>query len=258
MTWVWEHLGEIGSYAVSHALLAGVPLLVGLALALPIGWLARRVPWLTGVVVGGSGLLYTIPSLALFILMPLVLGTRILDDANVYVAMTIYTLALLVRSVVDALGSVPESTALAATAMGYRRLGRALAVDLPLAVPVLASGLRVAAVSNVSIVSVASLIGYPQLGYYLTDGYQRSFPLEIAVGIVACVLLALLFDLAIRAGAWALTPWARPSAGSPTAGSPTAGSRYSATARRSWNTSTQPATQPATRSVAPHGDGGEP
>ncbi len=209
MTWVWEHLGDIGGYAVSHALLAGIPLVVGLALALPLGWVARRLQRIAPLIVGGSGLLYTIPSLALFILMPLVLGSKILDAINVYVAMTIYTVALLVRSVVDALGSVPESTALAATAMGYRRLGRALAVELPLAVPVLASGLRVAAVSNVSIVSVASLIGYPQLGYYLTDGYQRSFPLEIGVGIVGCVLLALIFDLAIRAAEWLLTPWAR-------------------------------------------------
>ncbi len=85
--------------------------------------------------------------------------------------------------------------------MGYRRLGRAFAVDLPLAVGI-ASGLRVAAVSNVSIVSVASLIGYPQLGYYLTDGYERDFPLEIATGMVGCLLLALVFDTVIRAGAW--------------------------------------------------------
>jgi osmoprotectant transport system permease protein len=209
VSWVLDHLGDIGGYAVAHALLAGIPLLVGLLLALPLGWLAARQPRIAALIVGGSGLLYTIPSLALFILMPLVLGSRILDPVNVYVAMTIYTVALLVRSVVDALGSVPESTALAATAMGYRRLGRAWSIELPLAVPVLAAGLRVAAVSNVSIVSVASLVGYPQLGYYLTDGYQRSFPLEVGVGIVACVLLALGFDLAIRAGEWALTPWAR-------------------------------------------------
>ena len=209
MTWIWEHLGDIAGYAWAHALLAGIPLLVGLLIALPLGWLARRLPRLGPVIIGGSGLLYTIPSLALFILMPLILGSKILDAINVDVAMTLYSVALLVRTVADALGAVPESTRQAATAMGYRGLERALAVDLPLAVPVLASGLRVAAVSNVSIVSVASLIGYPQLGYYLTDGYQRSFPLEIGVGIVGCLLLALLFDAAIRAGAWALTPWAR-------------------------------------------------
>ena len=91
MTWVWEHLGDIGGYAVSHALLAGIPLLVGLLIALPLGWLARRYPPVASVIVGGSSLLYTIPSLALFILMPLVLGSRILDAINVYVAMTIYT-----------------------------------------------------------------------------------------------------------------------------------------------------------------------
>ncbi|MGB8381256.1 MAG: ABC transporter permease [Dermatophilaceae bacterium] len=209
MSWVWDHLGDIGSYAVAHALLAGIPLVVGLLVALPLGWVAQRDPRLAPLVVGGSGLLYTIPSLALFILMPLLLGTRILDALNVYVAMTIYTVALLVRTVADGLSSVPDSTRQAATAMGYRGAGRAFAVDLPLAVPVIASGLRVAAVSNVSIVSVASLIGYPQLGYYLTDGYERAFPLEIGTGIVGCLLLALLFDAVIRAGAWALTPWQR-------------------------------------------------
>jgi osmoprotectant transport system permease protein len=209
MTWVVDHLGDILRYAGQHSLLAGIPLVVGLALALPLGWLARRVPRLYGVLIAGSGLLYTIPSLALFILMPLLLGTRILDTANVYVAMTLYTLALLVRTVADGLGAVPESTRQAATAMGFTGLSRLAKVELPLAVPVISSGLRVAAVSNVSIVSVASLVGFPQLGYYLTDGYQRSFPTEIVVGIVGCVVLALLFDTVIRAGAWALTPWQR-------------------------------------------------
>ena len=209
MTWVLDHLGDIARYAGQHSLLAGIPLLVGLVLALPLGWLARRSSRLYGVIIAGSGLLYTIPSLALFILMPLVLGTRILDTANVYVAMTLYTLALLVRTVADGLGAVSESTRQAATAMGFTGLGQLVKVDLPLAIPVIAAGLRVAAVSNVSIVSVSSLVGFPQLGYYLTDGYQRSFPTEIIVGIVGCVLLALAFDTLIRAGAWALTPWQR-------------------------------------------------
>ncbi len=209
MTWVADHLTDILGYAGQHSLLAGIPLVVGLVLALPLGWLARRIPRLYGVIIAGSGLLYTIPSLALFILMPLVLGTRILDTANVYVALTLYTLALLVRTVADGLGAVPESTRQAATAMGFTGFSRLIKVDLPLAVPVISSGLRVAAVSNVSIVSVASLVGFPQLGYYLTDGYQRTFPTEIIVGIVGCVVLALLFDTAIRAGAWVLTPWQR-------------------------------------------------
>ena len=209
MTWVTDHLSDILGYAGQHSLLAGIPLVVGLVLALPLGWLARRVPRLYGVIIAGSGLLYTIPSLALFILMPLVLGTRILDTANVYVALTLYTVALLVRTVADGLGAVPESTRQAATAMGFTGFSRLVKVDLPLAVPVISSGLRVAAVSNVSIVSVASLVGFPQLGYYLTDGYQRTFPTEIVVGIAGCVVLALIFDSVIRAGAWVLTPWQR-------------------------------------------------
>jgi osmoprotectant transport system permease protein len=209
VTWVADHIGDILWYAGQHTLLAGIPLIVGLVIALPVGWVARRYSKLHGVLIAGSGLLYTIPSLALFILMPLILGTRILDTLNVYVAMTLYTLALLVRTVADGLGAVPDSTRQAAISMGFTGMRRLLRVDLPLAIPVIAAGLRVAAVSNVSIVSVASLVGFPQLGYYLTDGYQRTFPTEIAVGIVGCVLLALVFDTVIRAGAWAITPWQR-------------------------------------------------
>jgi len=209
MTYVLEHLEDIRGYAVAHTLLAGIPLVLGLLIALPLGWFARRNGRLYAPIIAVSGLLYTIPSLALFILMPLVLGTRILDSANVYVALTLYTVALLVRTVADGLGAVPDATKQAATAMGYTGLSRLAKVELPLAVPVISAGLRVAAVSNVSIVSVSSLIGFPQLGYYLTDGYQRSFPTEIVIGIVGCVLLALVFDSIIRTGTWALTPWQR-------------------------------------------------
>ncbi|WP_409484451.1 ABC transporter permease [Arsenicicoccus dermatophilus] len=209
MTWLQDNLSDVLHLLLTHAWLAAVPLVVGLLIALPLGWVATRLPWLRQPLVLGSGLLYTIPSLALFILMPLVLGTRIVDPLNVVVAMTIYTVALLVRTVVDGLGSVPEDTRQAATAMGIGRVRRLLTVELPLAIPVIAAGLRVAAVSNVSILSVAALIGQPQLGVLFTDGFAVGFLTPIVVGIVACVLLALAFDAVITLAEQALTPWRR-------------------------------------------------
>jgi len=209
MTWILDHLDDIGEFTLQHAWLAGLPLLLGLAIALPLGWLARRWSWAYTPIVVGTGLLYTIPSLALFILMPLFLPTNILDPLNVVVAMTIYTVALLTRTVADGLGAVPDDVVAAATAMGLRRVRRLLMVELPLAVPVIAAGMRVAAVSNVSIVSVAALIGVPQLGSLFTDGFYRDFLDPIVAGVIASVLLALLFDLVIVATAWVLTPWTR-------------------------------------------------
>jgi osmoprotectant transport system permease protein len=209
VTWAFDHIGDILSRAAQHAWLAGLPLVLGLVIAVPLGWFAARRPGLRATVLTTTGLLYTIPSLALFILLPPLLGTKILDPVNVIVAMTVYTVALLTRTVADGLSSVDASTRQAAIAMGYGSFARFRAVDLPLAVPVIAAGLRVAAVSNVSIVSVASLIGISQLGYFLTDGYARSFPTEVWVGIVACLLLALVFDLVIQVVSRVLTPWTR-------------------------------------------------
>jgi len=209
MTWLRDHLGDVLGLTVQHIYLAGVPLLLGLLIALPLGWLARRYRWLYPVLIVGTGLLYTIPSLALFIMLPFLLGTKILDPNNVVVAMTIYTVALLVRTVADGLGSVPDVVNQAATAMGYGRVRRFLSVELPLAVPVISAGLRVAAVSNVSIVSIAALIGVSQLGSLFTDGFNRAFLDPIVVGVVACVLLALLFDVTILGVTRLVTPWQR-------------------------------------------------
>jgi osmoprotectant transport system permease protein len=209
VTWIGQHWGEIWSYAVEHAYLAGVPLLIGLVISIPLGWLARRRRWLYPPIVAGTGLLYTIPSLALFILMPLFIGTQILDPINVVVAMTIYTVALLTRTVADGLGAVDESVAAAATAMGFGPVRRLFTIELPLAVPVIAAGLRVAAVSNVSIVSVAALIGVSQLGSLFTEGFYINFVDPIVAGLIACILLALIFDVAIVIIARLLTPWQR-------------------------------------------------
>ncbi len=207
MTWLSSHWSDVLGLAGPHVYLAGVPLVLGLVLALPLGWVANRWRPAYPVVVTTAGLLYTIPSLALFILMPGLLGLQILDPRNVLAAMTLYTVALLARTVADGLSSVPEDVLQAARAMGFRGPRRFFTVELPLAVPVIAAGLRVAAVSNVSIVSVASLVGVSQLGDLLTDGFNRVIQAELLTGIVACMLLALVFDTGIVALTRLLTPW---------------------------------------------------
>lgn len=195
-----------------HIEMAGLPLIFGLVIALPLGWLAWRSPRIRPLVLGASGLLFTIPSLALFVVMPLILGTTALAGWNVVAALTLYTLALLVRTVVDGLNAVPEDVRQAATAMGFTALPRLVKVELPLAVPVIAGGLRVAAVTNVSMVSVASLLGISQLGYYLTQGYQLPDWTQLWVGIIAILILAVVFDVLIQLVARWLTRWQRAGA----------------------------------------------
>jgi osmoprotectant transport system permease protein len=213
MTWFIDHLDDVWSRGLQHAYLAGVPLLLGLLIALPLGWLARRFTFLYAPFTAGFGLLYTIPSLAFFVVLPTITRWPILDARNVLVAMTIYTVALLVRTVADGLGAVPDHVQQSATAMGYTRVKRFFAIELPLAVPVISAGLRVAAVSNVSIVSVATIIGVNQLGLFFSDGFYRDFYDPLFVGIVACVVLALLFDLVIIGLTRLFTPWVRATGG---------------------------------------------
>jgi osmoprotectant transport system permease protein len=204
-----SHSSEINNWLGWHARLAAIPLVLGLIISLPLGWLARQYRWLYPPLISLAGLLYTIPSLALFIIMPGILKTQILDPNNVIAALTIYTVALLVRVVADGLAAVPGEVVQAATAMGYRRTGRFLRVELPIAVPVIAAGLRVAAVSNVSLVSVAALIGVPELGQLFTNGFQLNYNTPVILGIILTVLLALVFDGIILLGARLLTPWRR-------------------------------------------------
>ena len=192
-----------------HVLLALLPVVFGLLIALPIGYLAHRYRWLYPPLLGVSSILYAVPSLALFVVLPGLLGTRILDPVNIVVALTIYTVALLVRTVVDGLSSVPATVTAAATAIGYRPLGLLTKVELPLAVPVILAGLRVATVSNVSLVSVGALLGVGGLGALFTDGLQRDYLAPILVGIVLSVALALLLDTVIVGIQRVLTPWAR-------------------------------------------------
>src|SRR5689334_22267143 len=209
MTWVLGNLPRIGGLLLQHLAFALPPVVIGLVLAVPLGWLANRTAVGRTLTINVAGLLYTIPSLALFVLLPLVLGTRILDPANVVVTLTIYTVALLVRTVADALSAVPPVVVNSATAMGYTPFRRFVSVGLPLSVPVIVAGLRVAAVSSISLVTVGAVIGFGGLGAMFTDGFQRDIPQEILAGIVLVLLLALVVDGALLLLGRVLTPWER-------------------------------------------------
>ncbi len=192
-----------------HLELALLPVVLGLLVAVPVGALAHRYRLLRPPLLAATSVLYAVPSLALFVVLPGVLGTRILDPVNIVVALTVYTVALLVRTVVDGLSSVPATVTAAATALGYRRPRRLLQVELPVALPVVLAGLRVATVSNVSLVSVGALLGVGGLGQLFTTGFQLDYTPPIVVGIVLSVVLALLLDAAIVLAQRALTPWVR-------------------------------------------------
>jgi osmoprotectant transport system permease protein len=201
--------GDILHDVRQHVWLSMAPLAAGLLIAVPIGYWARRFAPIRAPLLAVSGVLYAIPSLALFVILPGIIGTQILSPLNVAIALTIYTIALLVRSVADGLSSVPTDVSLAATAFGYKRLRRLFRVELPIAVPVIFAGLRVASVSNISLVSVGALIGVGGLGELFTSGYRLGRFVPIVLGVVGSILLAVLADVLLAGLQRVLTPWAR-------------------------------------------------
>lgn len=211
MKWDWlsSNFSRLVELGIAHANLAWPPILLALLVALPIGWVAHRYRRIREIVVGLSSALYIIPSLALFILLPLVIGTSVLSSLNVIIAMTLYGLALQVRSTADSFDTVPAAVASAATAMGYSPLQRVFQVELPLAGPGIIAGLRVVSASTISLISVGALVGVHSLGTLFTEGFQRSFPTQIIAGFVGTVLLAVLFDLLLVLIGRVLLPWAR-------------------------------------------------
>lgn len=207
MTWLQANLDLVVELVIRHLRLSVPPIILGLLLAIGPGVLAWRYRRIRGIVLASFGLLYTIPSLALFVLLPPLLGIPVLGELNVIIAMTLYALALLTRSVTESLVAVDEDVRLAADAIGYSPAGRFRHVELPLAAPVLLAGLRVVSVSTVSLVTVGVLVGIRSLGYLFMDGLQRSIPAEIVTGIVATVVIALLLDgLLLLLGRIAM-PW---------------------------------------------------
>jgi len=184
-------------------------IILSFVISVPIGWAAHRYRWSRGVLLSLCGLLYAIPSLALFIALPALTGLGLRSPLNLVIALTLYGIAVIVRTAADAFDAVDPDVRQSATAVGYSSARRFWEVELPLAGPVLLSGLRVVIVSTVSLATVGAVIGVQSLGSLFTDGFQRGIQAEIVTGIVMTIVVALVLDaLAVLSGRL-LLPWTR-------------------------------------------------
>ncbi|GAA4636340.1 ABC transporter permease subunit [Actinoallomurus vinaceus] len=209
--WIGDHTGQLADLTVHHLKLALLPILFGLVLAIPLGVMCVRWRWLYPPTLGVANVLYGVPSLAFFMLLiPYFgIGSGGKADFTIIVPMTLFSLSVLVPNVVDGLRSVPDPVRQAATAMGFGTLRRLIQVELPIAVPVVIAGARVATVASISLVSVGMLIGNGGLGQLFIDGYARDFTTPIIVSCVLIIALALVSDGVLVAAQRLLTPWAR-------------------------------------------------
>jgi osmoprotectant transport system permease protein len=209
ITYLRNNYPDILSDLVQHLWLSLIPIVIGALLALPLGFLAVRRGWLLQSGNSIGAIIYSIPSLALFLMIPPLIGVGTLSPLNVLIGLSLYTLALLFRTVTDGLTSVQGQTTQAARALGYRPLRQLLGVELPMAAPVLFAGLRVATVANISLVSVGALVGSGGLGNLFTSGFQLGFIEPIIIGIVLSMLLAGVCDVGLVLLQRWLTPWSR-------------------------------------------------
>ena len=204
-SWVSDNGSLIWRLTWENAELGVLPAIYGLIISLPLGIIAARWRWFYPPVLTVINILYVVPSLALFIALIPAFG---LTDTTVIIALTVFSLCVILPNVVAGLQAVPAAVKQAATAMGYGPARRLATVELPLAVPVIIAGLRIGVVAGISLASVGQLIGVSSLGYLFIDGLQRSFPTEIYVGLFLVIVLALACDLILVLVRRALTPWA--------------------------------------------------
>jgi len=210
-SWIGQNWGIIGQYTLDNALLGLLPPLLGLVIAVPLGVASARWRPLYPPLLSLTSAIYAIPSLAIFVILIDYTG---LGNLTVIITLTLFSLCILLPTVVDGLRGVAEPVRQAATAMGFGDLRRLVQVELPIATPIVLAGLRIAVVSSISLASVSQLIGVYSLGYFFIDGLQRDFPTEIYVAIVLVIALALVSDLVLVLIGRLLTPWqrGRPSA----------------------------------------------
>ena len=189
---------------VQHLQITVAALVLGVLIAFPLALIARRLPWLQGTILGTSTAIYTIPSLALF---PLLVPFTGITAKTVVIGLALYALTILVRSALAGLAGVPDEVRESATGLGYGATRLLFRVELPLALPVLMAGLRVATVSTVALTTVGTLVGYGGLGNLIEDGVANDFKAELLAAGVLCVLLAVVLDALIVGVQWTITPW---------------------------------------------------
>jgi osmoprotectant transport system permease protein len=205
-SWISGHTDDLTTLTLSHLQAALTAVALGLLISLPLAVLAHRIRPLRGFLLGASNVLFTIPSIANFVLLLPVSG---LTRTTTVTGLTVYTLVVLLRNTVEGLDSVPVKVKEAAKAMGTRPLRTLLTVEIPLALPVIMAGVRIATVMSISLVSVATYIGDGGLGQLFTDGFQRNFPTPVIAGVVLTLLLAVVADAALVGLQYLLTPWKR-------------------------------------------------
>lgn len=197
---------EIVDATVEHIWITVAAVVLGLLIAFPLALLARRVPRLESGVLAVTTGIYTVPSLALF---PLLVPFTGLTATTVVIGLALYALTILVRSILEGLRAVPDEVRESATGLGYGRGRLLLRIELPLALPVVMAGLRVATVSTVALTTVGSLVAYGGLGNLIKDGVLTNFRAELFTASVLCVALAVLLDVLLVGLQRVLTPWTR-------------------------------------------------
>lgn len=204
--WVSRHTGDIATATRQHVELTAIAVVLGLAISFPLAFVARRWRWTQTPVLSATGIVYTIPSLALFALLIPWTG---LSRTTSEIGLVGYTLLILVRNIVAGLDGVPDDVQEAARGMGFTRRRQLLRIELPLALPSIIAGVRIATVTTIGLVTVTALIGQGGLGQFILEGLTRDFRTPLVVGSVLSVALAAVADLGLAGVERIVTPWAR-------------------------------------------------
>lgn len=204
--WIGEHLDDVWTRTVEHVQLTAVALIIGFTISVALSVLALRYRWTFGPITWIGSILYTIPSVALFGLLIPITG---LGFVTAEIALVSYTILIFVRNIVAGIDGVPAPVVEAADAMGYTRLRRLWSVELPLALPTVIAGMRIASVTVIGLVTVAAVVGNGGYGAFILDGLDRDFPTPVVLGAALSVLLAVGVDVALALLQRSLTPWNR-------------------------------------------------